>query len=193
MTLNTPQLLSKRIFVPGSIASLCILTMVLLTSQSGFAAGVGDVAPAFELQTSGGESVSLADYRGKKAVYLVFWNTWCNYCIKKTPRYIKLAEEFSDRIEVIAINTTWSDTEAQIEQFQEQHKTNYQLVYDAGEVVTRRYVVQAVPTEFIIDIDGIIRYRDGVPKYVAAHIPDWFQPYTADMNPLPSCANPDAL
>ena len=70
-----------------------------------------------------------------------------------------------------------------MEQYRNQYGTNYLLVFDNEEVVTNRYEVRAVPTEFIIDINGIVRYRDRVPKYIAAHIPDWFQPYTADMNP----------
>lgn len=161
--------------------------------HSSFAADVGDLAPSFDLLTIDGAPLRLSDYRGKKAVYLVFWNTWCSYCIKKTPRYKKLKEEFGDRIEVIAVNTTWSDSQAEIKRFQQQHETNYLLVYDAGEVVTERYGVRAVPTEFIIDISGIIRYRDAVPKYVMAHLPDWFQPFSEEMRPAPSlsCVNPD--
>lgn len=45
-----------------------------------------------------------------------------------------------------------------------------------GEVLTGRYGVYGVPTEYSIDIDGVIRYRDGVPKYLAAHIPDCYKP-----------------
>lgn len=165
----------------------------LMFGHSSFAADVGDLAPSFDLLTIDGAPLRLSDYRGKKAVYLVFWNTWCSYCIKKTPRYKKLKEEFGDRIEVIAVNTTWSDSQAEIKRFQQQHETNYLLVYDAGEVVTERYGVRAVPTEFIIDISGIIRYRDAVPKYVMAHLPDWFQPFSEEMRPAPSlsCVNPD--
>jgi hypothetical protein len=47
----------------------------------------------------------------------------------------------------------------------------------AGELVTDRYRVYNIPTEFIVDINGIIRYRDGVPEYLAAHLPDLLMPY----------------
>jgi hypothetical protein len=51
------------------------------------------------------------------------------------------------------------------------------MAYDAGERITDEYRVFNVPTEFIVDLDGIIRYRDGVPEYLAAHLPDWLLPY----------------
>lgn len=168
--------------LPGNIFRSCMLTVMLIAGQSSFATVIGDIAPSFDLKTIDGEPINLSDYQGKKAVYLVFWNTWCSYCINKTPRYKKLEEEFGDRIEIIAINTGWSDSPAEMEQYRNQFGTNYPLVFDNEEFVTKRYEVRAVPTEFIIDVDGIVRYRDRVPTYIAAHIPDWFQPYTPDMN-----------
>ncbi len=169
-----------------------LLTVCLLVAQTGLAAGVGEPAPAFELQTIDGETVHLSDYKGKKAVFLTFWNTWCEYCIKKTPRYKKLEQAFGDRVEILAVNTTWSDTLEETRRYQEDYETNYPLAFDTGEVITKRYDVHVVPTEFIIGVDGIIRYRNGVPEYIAAHVPDWFEPYTPDMNPDLSCSNPDA-
>ena len=163
------------------------LAAFLVFSQSSTAVEIGELAPGFELRTMDGELVRLADYRGKKAVYLVFWNTWCSYCIKKAPRYTKLKEKFGDRVEIIAVNTTWSDSIEEIEQFQQRFAVNYPIAMDNGETLTDRYAVSAVPTEFIIDINGVIRYRDGIPEYLAAHIPDWFQSFTADMKPIQVC------
>ena len=165
-----------------------LLAALSLFSNSSVAIEAGDLAPAFELNGLDGRPLRLADYYGKKAVYLVFWNTWCSYCIKKTPRYKKLQEKYGDRVEIIAINTTWSDSREKIEQFQQRFGLNYPIAMDEGEALSERYAVYGVPTEFIIDIDGIIRYRDGVPEYLAAHIPDWFQTYTADMKPIQVCS-----
>jgi len=164
-----------------------LLAALLVFSHSSTAMEIGELAPGFELHTMDGDLVRLEDYRGQKAVYLVFWNTWCSYCIKNAPRYTKLEEQFNDRLEIIAINTTWSDSKEAIEQFQQRFKINYPVAMDQSETLTELYDVTAVPTEFIIDINGVIRYRDGVPEYLAAHIPDWFQTYTEDMKPIQVC------
>jgi len=174
-------------YLSRSLVRTIFLVACLLFSYSSTAVEIGELAPGFELRTVDGELFRLTDYRGKKAVFLIFWNTWCTYCIKKTPRYAKLKEQFGDRVEIIAINTTWHDSIEDIKQFQQHFAVNYPLALDNGEALTERYAVSAVPTEFIIDINGVIRYRDGIPEYLAAHIPDWFQTYTADMKPIQVC------
>ncbi len=161
---------------------LCFALAALISSDPAKAVEVGDTAPAFEIETLDGEIFRLSDYRGKKPVYLVFWNTWCSYCVKKHPRYRRLQEELGDRIAIVAVNTTWSDSLEEIEQFRGRLGADYPLAFDNHELVTDLYGVSKVPTEFIVDLDGVIRYRDGVPEYVATHLPDWLQPYTPDMN-----------
>jgi peroxiredoxin len=150
---------------------------LLLISVPSAAATVGEVAPDFEITTQNGDVFRLSDYRGQKPVYVVFWNTWCSYCVKRTPRYTKLQEQIGDKLQIIAINTTWSDSPEEMRSFEAHHHVNYSTAFDAGELVTDRYRVYNIPTEFIVDINGIIRYRDGVPEYLAAHLPDLLMPY----------------
>ena len=51
-----------------------------------FTAIQGNPSPDFTLTTLSGQSVSLADYRGK-VVLLNFWATWCPSCIAEMPDY----------------------------------------------------------------------------------------------------------
>ena len=174
-------LLDRHLLAIGLMKSSLILSLItlvlLLISVPAAASGVGEVAPNFEISTQDGGTFRLSDYRGQKPVYAVFWNTWCPYCIKKTPRYQKLQEQFGDKIEIIAINTTWSDSPEEMRSFEEDYQIKYSTAFDAGESVTDQYRVLKVPTEFIVDINGIIRFRDSVPEYVATHLPDWLLPY----------------
>ncbi|MCH7509387.1 MAG: TlpA family protein disulfide reductase [Proteobacteria bacterium] len=164
-------------FTKPALSSCLIAWVLLLIGVSATAANIGDMAPDFQVTTQNGSTFRLSDFRGQKPVYVVFWNSWCSYCIKKTPRYQKLQEQFGDKIEIIAINTTWSDTPEEMRSFEERYQIEYAMAFDTGELVTDRFEVFKVPTEFIVDIDGIIRYRDRVPDYVAAHLPDWLLPY----------------
>jgi len=160
--------LSKHCF-----AGLCLLFISTLST----AATVGEMAPDFEITSQNGDVMRLSEFRGQKPVYVVFWNSWCSYCIRKTPRYKKLQEQFGDKIEIIAINTTWSDSIEEVRSFETRHRINYSTAFDTGELITDTYGVYNVPTEFIIDLNGVIRYRDGVPEYLVAHMPDWLLPY----------------
>lgn len=149
-----------------------MIVMLIVTSPV-TAADVGNVAPDFEIATQDGVVLRLSEFRGRKPVYLVFWNTWCSFCIEKVPRYIKLQEQFADKIEIIAINTTWSDSAAEMRVFEDRFHVNYSTAFDIGKLITDRFGVINVPAEFIIDVNGIIRYRNRVPEYPIAHLPDW--------------------
>ncbi len=170
------KILPVKTMKAGLIVHLMAIGLLMVNAPA-TAVSVGDMAPDFEVTTQDGNAFRLSDFRGRKPVYVVFWNTWCPYCIKKTPRYKKLQERFGDKIEIVAINTTWSDSPDEMRSFEEHHQIQYLTAFDTGEFVTDKYRVLKVPTEFIVDINGIVRYRDRVPEYVTAHLPDWLLPY----------------
>lgn len=178
-----------EIWKANSATSYLILFLIvidlLVVNGPAMAASVGDIAPDFEVATQDGTVLRLSEFRGRKPVYVIFWNTWCPYCVKKTPRYKKLQELFGDKIEIIAINTTWSDSPEEMRSFEEHHHISYATAFDTGELITDRYDVFNVPTEFIVDVNGIIRYRNSVPEYLAAHLPDWLLPYVPSRNTAP--------
>ena len=152
----------------------------ILISTSGFAAedepSEGQIAPDFKITRFDGSQFQLSDYRGKKAVYLVFWNTWCTFCMKKIPKLKEAQQNLSSDIEIIAVNTSLKDSLKKSLAFQKQYEINYPLAFDHGEVVTDLYGVWGTPTEFIIDINGVIQHRDGVPDSLRDHLASWNQP-----------------
>ncbi len=56
-----------------------------------------------------GESTSLSEYKGSKAVYIKFWATWCQPCRKEMPHFEHIKNEYGDSIEVIGINIGIND------------------------------------------------------------------------------------
>ena len=51
---------------------------------------IGKPAPAIEGKDVDGKSFALADYRGK-VVALVFWASWCHWCVEQIPHERELA------------------------------------------------------------------------------------------------------
>lgn len=68
-----------------------------------------------------GETTSLSEYEGKKAVYIKFWATWCQPCLKEMPHFEHVKNEYGDYVEVIGINIGINDDikaiEATIKEF----------------------------------------------------------------------------
>ncbi len=52
---------------------------------------------------------SLAQFMGKKPVYLKFWASWCQPCRKEMPHFQRIKEQYGDSIEVIGINLGMND------------------------------------------------------------------------------------
>ncbi|MCF6288841.1 MAG: TlpA family protein disulfide reductase [Proteobacteria bacterium] len=134
---------------------------------------VGDIAPNFEITQLDGSTYKLSDYKGKQAVYLIFWNTWCTFCMKKTPTLKKMQQNIPDELKIIAVNTTNKDSLEEVLEFKQRFNITYPLAFDTGKIVTDLYNVWGTPTEFIIDINGIIQFRDEVPGILAGYLNDW--------------------
>ncbi len=152
---------------------LSLILLIMSTSSMAYLPNEGDSAPDFEITSINGEPFKLSDFKGKQSVYVVFWNTWCHYCMKKIPKLKATQSTLSDAIKIIAINTSRDDSVQESLDFQKRFTTNYMLAFDTNEVITDLYNVHGVPTEFIIDINGIIVHRDGVPDNLEQHIDKW--------------------
>jgi peroxiredoxin len=135
----------------------------------------GQLAPDFEITQSDGSVFSLSDYKGKQSVYVVFWNSWCHYCMKKIPKLLAAQKNLADDIKIIAVNTSRDDSVEEMQAFKKRFNITYSLAFDHGKGITQLYNVHGVPTEFIVDINGIIKHRDGVPDRLEDHIASWNQ------------------
>ncbi|MET1257270.1 peroxiredoxin family protein [Aliikangiella maris] len=135
--------------------------------------GEGAVAPDFQITQMDGTTFKLSDFKGEKPVYLIFWNTWCTFCMKKIPHLQRTYQEFNKDIQVIAINTSLKDSFEQASEFKQRFAIEYPLAFDHGKKVTDLYGVWGTPTEFIIDINGTILHRDNVPLDITNHLEKW--------------------
>jgi peroxiredoxin Q/BCP len=124
---------------------------------------IGDRAPEFTLPAGNGETVSLADFRGKKTVVLFF------YPKDDTPGCTREACDFRDGFgrfqaagaEVIGIS---SDSVESHERFAAKHGLPMKLLSDERGLVRAAFGVKSTlglfpgRVTFVIDREGIIRY-----------------------------------
>ncbi|GGB05392.1 thiol-disulfide oxidoreductase ResA [Macrococcus hajekii] len=117
----------------------------------------GDTAPAFELQTMDGRSVSLNDYKGKGLI-LNFWGTWCEPCKREMPSLSANYDKFKDQnVEVLAIHLR--NDPQQVEQFFSglKEKVNLPVAYDNDNEVADAYGIDPLPTTVVIDKEGNVK------------------------------------
>jgi peroxiredoxin len=114
----------------------------------------------FSLTTLDGEEIRLKDYRGKKMVHLAFWATWCPSCLMEIPKLKKLYYTIGNKpYEILAINVGINDSLKRVKYFQERYQIPYKILFDEKGEVSRMFGIIGIPTNIIIDKEGIIRGR----------------------------------
>jgi len=124
------------------------------TSRQKAAPGEKKPAPGFEVKTLDGETLRLADLKGK-VVVLNFWFIGCAPCRVEMPGLNKLVEKFKGA-EVVFIGFA-SDDEAQLREFLKKNPFNYKIVAGASSIA-KQYGVSAYPTHVLINKQGQIEF-----------------------------------
>jgi peroxiredoxin len=118
----------------------------------------GEALPDFTLSDTQGNAHTLSDYKGK-VVMLNFWATYCGPCIKEMPSMQRLKERMAGKpFAILAVDM--AEEAADVEAFFAKHKikVDFPLLLDPEGTVVEQWMISAVPTTFILDPKGTIRY-----------------------------------
>jgi peroxiredoxin len=125
---------------------------------------VGHTAPDFTAPDVRGRQVRLADFRGKRAVLLNFWATWCVPCRLEMPTMEQAYREYKGRgLEILAVSIDVGNplvVAVNVLQFMEELQLTFPALLDPEMEVARRYRVFGIPITFLIDREGIVRARE---------------------------------
>ncbi|NOZ61433.1 MAG: redoxin domain-containing protein [Calditrichaeota bacterium] len=119
-------------------------------------------ASDFTLVDMNGDSVSLKDLRGK-IVITDFWATWCGPCKASFPAMQKAVDKFKDDpdVQFLFINT-WErgeNVKEHVAKFIKDHGYTFHVLFDLKNEVVSAFGVEGIPTKFIIDKKGKIRFK----------------------------------
>jgi peroxiredoxin len=118
----------------------------------------GQIAPDFELQTTGGERFRLSENIGKKMIVLNFFATWCGPCREEMPELNRYFNEH--RAESFYLIGVDSDEKPDVVKgFVDEMKVDFPIAIDSGPV-QGQYGVTAFPTTVIIGVDGKVEFYE---------------------------------
>lgn len=118
---------------------------------------IGQPAPTVNLTTLDGRRIDLAKLYGKKPVFLKFWATWCSPCREQMPGFVQLHQKYGKRIDVIAVNAGFSETEAEVRSYVAKHRLAMPVAIDDGSL-GRSLNLRVTPQHVLIGLDGRIRH-----------------------------------
>ena len=153
------------------VFSLAIFTVVLLSSQAiaaweqpklGYrmtAVSKPVPAPQFVLEDMDEEKINFDEYKGK-VVLLNFWATWCPPCRREMPSMERLYQKYKDDdFTIIAINQMEDGDTVFSFTGQLALSPTFDILFDYTSDTSKNYRVNGLPTTFLIDKKGLIRYR----------------------------------
>ena len=110
--------------------------------------------PDFKFKDIDGKSHSLADYKGKN-VMIVMWATWCYPCQQEIPHIIALRNLVAeDKLAIVAISNESAET---VKATAKSKKMNYTVVAHNEIPPKPLSSIKGYPTSFFVNPDGTVK------------------------------------
>ncbi len=115
------------------------------------------LAPNFVLNDIDGEKVELNSLKGQW-VFLHFWASWCRPCREEMPAIQRLADKMKgEKFKIIMINT--AEDEDTVFEFLGSINVELNSLLDLDGQVTEVWKPRGLPTSFLINPDGQVKYQ----------------------------------
>jgi thioredoxin-dependent peroxiredoxin len=154
---------SKAILVAGNVLFLILIT---LTFGEDKMLSLGSVAPDFSLVSEKGDTIHLADFKGKKSIVLIFYpGDQTPGCTRQLCAIRDDYSQFEQKNAIVfGVNPAGKDSH---KKFIEKQHYQFSLLIDEGQKVAELYGAKGLMvkrTVVVIDTKGnIAYYKQGMP------------------------------
>ncbi|OGS20550.1 MAG: hypothetical protein A2252_09835 [Elusimicrobia bacterium RIFOXYA2_FULL_39_19] len=117
----------------------------------------------FTLEDLSGKQVNLKDFTKKKVVLVVFWATWCPYCVEEIPDLKNLYSKLDKKsFEILSVNI--QESKERVASFVSKNGVPYTILLDKNASVAQSYKVNGIPYAVLVDKKGFVQYQgNGLP------------------------------
>ena len=120
---------------------------------------IGTQAPTFSgPEVRSGAPIGFDQYRGK-VVMVNFWASWCLECRTEHENLLALQKRFGSNPEFVMLGINYQDRPEDAQKYLQVYGTNFQHVRDIKGTISIDYGVYGVPETFVIDRQGVIRFK----------------------------------
>jgi len=143
------------------MAALMLLAAPVAAAQDDKAV-IGKPVKDFQLKdllSADGKTHSLAEYKGKKAVVLIWVSEKCDITWRYEKRTGELMKEFGKDTQFFAVASSANDTPESIKKYTESKNYGMPVLDDVKSAAASYFGATVTPTYMIIDKEGVLRYR----------------------------------
>jgi cytochrome c biogenesis protein CcmG/thiol:disulfide interchange protein DsbE len=119
-------------------------------------AEVGKAAPDLSIQTVNGKGQITRDSLQGKVAIVDFWATWCGPCKQSFPKLEELSKQNQGKVQVVGISV--DDKSDGVADFAKSNGATFPIGWDDGHAIANRWKVDSMPTTYILDSSGTVRY-----------------------------------
>jgi thiol-disulfide isomerase/thioredoxin len=118
---------------------------------------VGQTMPDLSIEQLSGKSLNVASYRGK-VLLLDVWASWCVPCKQELPMLDDLATRLRSKgVEILAVSI--DEQRENVDTFlNSRNKWSLTIAHDPKGQVADRLQPEKMPTSYMVDRQGVIRY-----------------------------------
>ena len=118
---------------------------------------VGAPVPEIKVESLAGKKIDVAAYRGR-VLLLDVWASWCGPCKQELPMLDAMAKRLKGQgIDVLAVSV--DQERANVDKFLKGHgHWALTIAHDPAGAIAERLQPDKMPTSYVIDRSGIVRY-----------------------------------
>ncbi len=138
-------------FMILTIALVLVITLNTVAAQASPEDLQGQIFADFSAKTISGNTFTLSEsLKTHDLVLINFWATWCGPCCMEFPALEAAWEQYSDRVDVIALSIEPTDTFDVLKGFAKDYGLNFGIGRDEGNMLDGMGGT-AIPTTLIVD------------------------------------------